>query len=70
MPGADVFRVKTDTYDLPQVARAKRREDRASGIDRAPFRPLAGTKRSGSAIPFRGDPINRSTTEPLFNRRR
>jgi len=57
--------LKTARIDLPAIAKNNRQRDLARGIERAPYRPLPGTKRSGIKLPFRGKPIDRRTGEPL-----
>jgi len=61
------WRIKTNGYDIPKVAQAKRREDRHSGIARTTWRPMAGTKASGIKLSLRpySRPIDRRTGQPL-----
>lgn len=59
--------IKTSTYDIPKVAQAKRRQDRASGIGRSVYRPLIGTRRSNIKLSLRpySRPIDRRTGKQL-----
>lgn len=41
------FREKTDSYDLPVIAKSNRVQDRARNIKPQHHRPIIGTKRSG-----------------------
>ncbi|HWL04527.1 MAG TPA: HNH endonuclease signature motif containing protein [Xanthobacteraceae bacterium] len=60
------WRLKTDTYDLPVIAKSKRVRDRHRGIKPQHYRALPGSKRSGIKIPFgRGPPIDRRTGQPV-----
>lgn len=64
------WRKKTDEFDLPRIAKSNRVRDLARGIRREQFyRPLPGTKASGIAKPFRGEPYYRDSGRPLFERK-
>lgn len=54
------WRIKTDTYDLPKIAKARRQADRHMGIRRS-HRPMPGSRESGIKKPFSGPPIDRNT---------
>jgi len=56
------WREKTDTIDLPLIAKNNRVRDRARGIKPFQFRPMPGTRGSGIKIRMgRGRPIDRAT---------
>lgn len=63
------WRLKTNTYDLPRIAKSNRVRDQARGIRPTQFRPLPGTKASGIAKPFIGEPYWRDSGLPLVRRR-
>lgn len=58
------WRIKTDSYDRPTVAKVVRQFKRDKGIFKTQYRPLPGTKRSGISLPFRGGPVDRKTGRP------
>lgn len=65
------WRRKTDTFDLPTIAKSNRVQDGARGIRPLQFRPLPGTKASGLKLPMNGSgPIYRDSGRPLFERRK
>lgn len=57
------WRLKTDRYDLPVVAKAKRVGDIVRNIRSAVFRPIPGTMASGIKKPLRpyARPVDRRT---------
>lgn len=56
---------KSNGYDKPVVARAKRREDRHAGIRPIPYQPIPGTRASGVKLQLGGGPpIDRETGRP------
>lgn len=59
------WREKTDTVDLPLIAKNNRQRDRNRGIKPKVFRPLPGTVASGIKLPLRprSFPIDRATGE-------
>lgn len=50
---------KTREQDVPEIARAKRREARHLGVGKPTSRPMPGSRASGWRIPFRGRPERR-----------
>lgn len=64
------WRLKTDTYDLPVIAKANRIRDRARGIRPGQSRPLPGTKASGIKLGFSSPPTWRDSGRPLHERRK
>jgi hypothetical protein len=58
------WRLKTDTHDLPAIAKDRRQRDRNAGIRRIPDRVLPGTFRSGIKLPMHGGPLDRATLKP------
>lgn len=65
------WRKKTDTYDLPTIAKSNRVRDLARGIRNHQFRPMAGTKASGISRPMNPhrEPYYRDSGRPLFERK-
>lgn len=63
------WRIKTDFYDRPIVAKAKRQHDRAIGIPKEHSRPIAGSKRSGIKLSMNSAPRWRDSGLPLHERR-
>jgi 5-methylcytosine-specific restriction protein A len=59
---------KTNGYDKPRVAWAKRQRDRDRGIRPTRTRPLPGTRASGIALHFNSPPTWRNSGRPLFKR--
>jgi 5-methylcytosine-specific restriction protein A len=64
------WRLKTDTYDLPTIAKSNRVQDGARGIQSSQFRPLPGTKASGIKLGFGKPPTWRDSGRPLHERRK
>lgn len=58
------------TQDRKTIAKSNHVRDMARGIRQRQFRPIAGTKASGIAKPFRGDPYSRDSGRPLIERRK
>lgn len=56
------WRIKTRKYDIPQVAKAKRRERKHNGIRKANYRPLPGTRASGISKRMDGTVVRRDRT--------
>jgi hypothetical protein len=61
------WRLKTDSVDLPMVARNNRQRDRSRGIRPAVYSPLPGTRASGIRKPMRpfAAPVDRRTGQPF-----
>jgi hypothetical protein len=61
------WREKTDTIDLPLIAKNNRQRDRDQGIRPNQFRPMVGTKASGIKLSLRpyARPIDRRTGREL-----
>lgn len=55
------WRQKTDNYDLPIIAKAKRVADRAHGIKRSTSRPMPGSKASGISKRMDGTIVRRKS---------
>lgn len=58
------FRIKTDTYDLPVIAKVKRQRDKSFGI-RGTLRPLPGGRSSDLKKRMDGTVVCRRTGQPI-----
>lgn len=62
------FRIKTDTYDLPVIAKVKRQRDKSFGI-RGTLRPLPGARSDIIKKKMDGQVVWRSSGVPVVQRR-
>lgn len=58
------FRIKTDTYDLPVIAKVKRQRDKSFGI-RGTLQPLPGGRSSDLKKKMDGTVVYRRTGQPI-----
>lgn len=59
------WRIKTDRYDIPTIAKSNRVRDRARNIRAMCARPLIGTRRSGVKLPMGGGAYWRDSGRPV-----